>query len=178
MATTITTNGTSAIDMTALMNLISEGKAFIVIPSAEDMTKFTNLQLVVDNTKKANYNRDKALHTILNKYLNEYGIEHISGKGAKKGVVRDKTYNFLYDRMKEKQGFKVKETLSALHEAGYVEEGRGLKYDIVTGVYDAMPSYNRRVPYQIKAKNHIVLKLKELPLTNNFAQKFEEYLAQ
>lgn len=170
----------NAIDMTALMTLISDGKAFVVIPSAEDASKFTNLKLVVDNTIKVKkpYNREKLLHTNLNKLLAQYDIEHVSGKGARKGAIRDNTYNFLYNKLEEKKGFKVKEVLSALHEAGYVEEGRGLKYDIVTGVYDAMPNYYQKTPYQQKAKEHLILKLKKMPLTNDFPQKFADYLAE
>lgn len=176
-----TANTTSAIDMTVLLNLVAEGKAFIIVPSAEDMAKFANLRLVVDNTRSEEVKREmrrKNLHTRLHHTLDEFGITHESGKGAKKGVIRDNTYKFLYEQMDAKKGFKVKEVLSILKEAGYTEEGRGLKYDIVSTVYNMFPNYRQRSPLQVKAKERMIEKLETFPLTNDFAPKFADYLAK
>ncbi len=178
---TATTTTTSAVKINTLLNLIAQGKAYVIIPNKEDARKVAGLKLVVDNTKSIRVvDRKKIYQNKLNRLLSSYELEHKTGTGCRRGAICDKTYKYLVDEMVETKGsFKVREVFEILHEAGYMEESRGLKHDIVKGVYDALPSgYTGKAKSFVKKKNHITLKLKKMPLTNNFPEKFAAYLAE
>ena len=167
-----------------VMQYIMSGKAIVIIPNNELFNLPVSVKPTINATTeikpKKIFNIDKFYRTKLNNLLMRNEIVHESGKGAKKGVMRDKAYNFLLEEAKkERTTIKIKNLLYILSEAGMKEEGRGLKYDIVKDVYLRLPekalSLNNKKYREMKL-NEIISALKELPLTNEFPRKMDKFM--
>lgn len=190
-----TINSASAnFDMTSLLSVLKNSKATVIIINNGTPIDMSN---IIDSTatevvskKHCEFNHHAYYTTTLNKILVSHGIKVKEGKGgAKKGHVSERVFKELVNQLETKEVTmrKVKFLFNALDEAGYKEEGRGLKNDIVFEVLDYIKennfaSYNNVTQYH-KAKNqndldNLVDRLRELILTNDFAEKFHEFLRE
>lgn len=193
-------NNTTAIsvsadfNMTALMNMLKDTKATVIIINNNGTP--IDMNNVFDTTAtevvKKGYTFDLHKYYVghLKGVLNRHDIKIKTGMGgAKKGHISAKAFNTLVSQLETKEVTmrKVKFLFNALDEAGYKEEGRGLKNDILFEVLDYIKEndfvkQNNVTPYA-KAKNqydfdNLVDKLRELILTNDFAKKFHDFLRE
>ncbi len=193
-------NNTTAIsvsadfNMTTLMNMLKDTKATIIIINNNGNP--IDMNNIIDSTAtevtKKGYTFDLHNYYVghLKGILNRHDIKVKTGMGgAKKGYVSAKVFNELVNQLETKEVTmrKVKFLFNALDEAGYKEEGRGLKNDIVFEVLDYIKendyaSHNNVTQYH-KTKNqydldNLVDKLRELILTNDFAEKFHDFLRE
>ena len=194
------TNNTNAIsvsadfDMTALLSVLQNSKATVIVinnGTPIDMTNVVDVTATeVVNKKHCEFNHHAYYVTSLSKVLATHKIKVKTGKGgAKREHISARVFNELVSQLETKEVTmrKVKFLFNALDEAGYKEEGRGLKNDIVFEVLNYIKendyaSYNNVTQYH-KAKNqhdldNLVERLKKLILTNNFAEKFHEFLRE
>lgn len=181
----------STIDMTTLMNLLKENKATVIIINNNGTPIDTN---IIDTTstevikKQYVFNHHAYYTTTLNKVLISHGIKVKEGKGgAKRGYISERVFKELINQLETKEVTmrKVKFLFNALDGAGYKEEGRGLKNDIVFEVLNYIKENNLAKEYahgvcnKVKVQyelDNLVDRLSQLILTNDFQRKFHEFL--
>lgn len=188
----ITTVNSANIDMTTLMNMLKNANATVIIINNNGAP--IDLSNVIDST--ATEVTRKGHPFDLHKYyvgrvkgiLNRHDIKVKIGKGgAKRGHVSTKVLDTLVSQLETKEVSmrKIKFLFDALSEAGYREEGRGLKNDIVFETLDYIKENNlarnyangtcNKEKYQYELDN-LTDTLRELILTNDFRIKFHDFL--
>ena len=165
----------------ALLNYIMSGKAIVIVPDANTFNFPSVVSASVETKPKRVVDMNKYYSNKLNRILAENGISYKCGQGAKRGTIRRKTYNYLLNKMKEEHtAIKAKKTFSILVQAGMLEEGRGLKYDIVVDVYNRLPKQGKHCftsdRYMNIKEEKIIAALKDLPLTNDFPRKMDKFM--
>ena len=109
--------------------------------------------------------------------------------GAKRGYISASAFDNLVSMLETKEiSYKrIKFLFDALDEAGYKEEGRGLKNDVLYELLRYIKENNlasqRDINKSVKAKNqyeldNLVDKLVKIPFTNDFAEKFANCLRE
>lgn len=138
----------------------------------ETTTETNNILSFPKGKRKYNmYNRYQAQ---LNTLLKKYSIQRKETKrgGAKRNALNDKTFNYLVRSMVTDHTPKyAQDTLKILSLSDIQKEGYGLKYDIVSGVYEAVKHSKGKGD-----KLFLATKLYSLPMSNNFSDKFAAYL--
>lgn len=186
---TNTTISTSAnFDMNALMNLLNNSKTTVIIINNDNNN-------IIDATATEVVKRGHAFDP--HKYymgrlkgvLTRHDIKIKNGKGgAKKGHISTYAFNELVRQLEQKEISlaRIKFLFNVLEEAGYKEEGRGLKNDIIFNLLEYIKennlattnpngTYNKNVQYEI---DNLVDKLVKIPLTNEFVKKFADCLKE
>lgn len=198
------TNNTTAIsvsadfNMTALMNMLKDTKATIIIINNNgtpiDMTN------VIDSTatevkKGRTFDLHKYYVGKVRRILNDHDIQIKVGKGCKRGHISTGAFDELVNQLETKEVTlrRVKFLFNALDEAGYKEEGRGLKKDVLFETLSYIKENNLAVTYKGKGENshsrgnavkeryeldNLVEKLVKIPFTNDFAEKFANCLRE
>ena len=198
------TNNTTAIsvsadfNMTALMNMLKDTKATIIIINNNgnpiDMTN------VIDSTatevkKGHSFDLHKYYVGYVRKILSDHDIQIKVGKGCKRGHISTGAFDELVNQLETKEVTlrRVKFLFNALDEAGYKEEGRGLKKDVLFETLSYIKENNLAVTYKGKGENshsrgnavkeryeldNLVEKLSKIPFTNDFAEKFANCLRE
>ena len=117
------------------------------------------------------------------------------GKGCKRGHISTGAFDELVNQLETKEVTlrRVKFLFNALDEAGYKEEGRGLKKDVLFETLSYIKENNLAVTYKGKGENshsrgnavkeryeldNLVEKLSKIPFTNDFAEKFANCLRE
>ena len=188
----IATVNSANIDMTTLMNMLKNANATVIIINNNGTP--IDLSNIIDST--ATEVTRKGHPFDLHKYyvgrvkgiLNRHDIKVKTGKGgAKKGHISAKALDTLVSQLETKEVSmrKIKFLFDALSEAGYREEGRGLKNDIVFETLDYIKENNfarnysngtcNKEKYQYELDN-LTDTLRELILTNDFRIKFHDFL--
>ncbi len=198
------TNNTNAIsvsadfDMTALMNLLKNNKATVIIINNNGTP--VDMNNVVDSTatevKKTHiFNLHKYYVGNVRKILNDHDIQIKVGKGCKRGHISAGAFDELVNQLETKEVTlrRVKFLFNALDEAGYKKEGRGLKKDVLFETLNYIKENNLAVTYKGKGENshsrgntvkeryeldNLVEKLVKIPFTNDFAEKFANCLRE
>lgn len=191
------TNNTTAIsvsadfDMTALMNLLKNNNATVII-----INNGTPIDMNVFDTTATEVKKERTFD--LHKYyigrvkgvLNKHDIKVKTGMGgAKRGYISASAFDNLVSMLETKEiSYKrIKFLFNALDEAGYKEEGRGLKNDVLYELLRYIKENNlasqRDINKSVKAKNqyeldNLVEKLVKIPFTNDFAVKFANCLRE
>ena len=198
------TNNTTAIsvsadfNMNALMSVLKDSKATVIIINNNgtpiDMTN------VIDSTatevkKGRTFDLHKYYVGNVRKILNDHGIQIKVGKGCKRGHISAGAFDELVSQLETKEVTlrRVKFLFNALDEAGYKEEGRGLKKDVLFETLNYIKENNLAVTYKGKGENshsrgntekeryeldNLVEKLVKIPFTNDFAEKFATCLRE
>ena len=193
------TNNTTAIsvsadfNMTALAELLKDNNATVIIINNNgtpiDMTN------VIDSTAtevKKGYTFDLHNYYVgrVKGVLNNHNIKIKTGMGgAKRGYISASAFNNLVSMLETKEiSYKrIKFLFEALDEAGYKEEGRGLKNDVLYELLRYIKENNlasqRDINKTVKTKNqyeldNLVEKLSKIPFTNDFAEKFANCLRE
>lgn len=197
-------NNTTAIsvsadfNMTALMNLLKNSNATVIIINNGTPIDMTN---IIDTTatevikKASSFNLRKYYAGKVRRVLNDHGIQIKVGKGCKRGHISAGAFDELVNQLETKEVTlrRVKFLFNALDEAGYKEEGRGLKKDVLFETLSYIKENNLAVTYKGKGKNshsrgnaekeryeldNLVDKLVKIPFTNDFAVKFANCLRE
>lgn len=197
-------NNTTAIsvsadfNMTALMNLLKDSKATIVIINNNGTP--IDMNNVFDTTatevkKGRTFNLHKYYEGKVRRVLNDHDIQIKVGKGCKRGHIGAGAFDELVNQLETKEVTlrRVKFLFNALDEAGYKEEGRGLKKDVLFETLSYIKENNLAVTYKGKGENshsrgnavkeryeldNLVEKLSKIPFTNDFAIKFANCLRE
>lgn len=178
-ATAMTTvNAINATTITAeqantIMQYIMSGKAIVIIPDGNILNSPVIVETETAPVKKTR-DRELLYKNKLNKILTQNGVGHKVGKGCKKGMICDKTYRTLVKEMlNDRATLRVRRTFEILSDAHMQEEGRGFKHDIVMDIYNRIP----KGYYFTEAHRELIVNaLKELPLTNDFAEKMKKHM--
>ena len=192
------TNNTTAIsvsadfNMTALMNMLKDTKATIIIINNNgnpiDMTN------VIDSTAtEVKKGRTFDLHNWyvgrVKGVLNHHDIKVKTGMGgAKRGHISASAFSKLVLQLETKETSlkRIQFLFNALDEAGYVQEGRGLKNDVLFELLDYIKENNLAAKNNNYCKkgqtqyelDNLVEKLAKIPFTNDFAVKFANCLRE
>ena len=191
-------NNTTAIsvsadfNMTALMNMLKDSKATIIIINNNgnpiDMTN------VIDSTAtEVKKGRTFDLHNWyvgrIKGVLNHHNIKVKTGMGgAKRGHISASAFDKLVLQLETKETSlkRVQFLFNALDEAGYTQEGRGLKNDVLFELLDYIKENNLAAKNNNYCKkgqtqyelDNLVEKLSKIPFTNDFAIKFANCLRE
>ncbi len=196
------TNNTTAIsvsadfNMAALMNMLKDTKATVIIINNNGTP--IDMNNVFDTTatevkKTRTFNLHKYYEGKVRRVLNDHGIQIKVSKGCKRGHISVKAFDELVNQLETKEVTlrRVKFLFNALDEAGYKEEGRGLKKDVLFETLSYIKENNLAVTYKGKGENshsrgntvkeryeldNLVEKLSKIPFTNDFAIKFANCL--
>lgn len=188
----IATVNSASFDMTALMNLLKDSKATIIIINNNgnpiDMTN------VVDSTatevkKKHTFNYHNYCVGRVKQILRQHDIKIKTGMGgAKRGHISASAFDrfVLQLETKETSLKRIQFLFNALDEAGYKEEGRGLKNDVLFELLDYIKENNLAAKNNNYCKkgqtqyelDNLVEKLAKIPFTNDFAEKFANCLRE
>ncbi len=193
---TITIN--SAIDMNSLMSLLKDNKATIIIINNNGTPM--NMSNVFDTTatevkKGRTFDPHKYYAGNVRKILSNHDIQIKAGKGCKRGHISAGAFDELVNQLETKEVTlrRVKFLFNALDEAGYKEEGRGLKKDVLFETLSYIKENNLAVTYKGKGENshsrgnaqkeryeldNLVERLVKIPFTNDFAEKFATCLRE
>lgn len=190
--TTMTINATADFNLDTLMNMLKDTGATVIIinngnPIELPVAETTATEVIA---KKREFNYHAFYVRCLNKVLASHDIKVKTGKGgAKRGHISARAFDTLVKEMENKETSlkKVKFLFNALDEAGYPQEGRGLKNDVLFETLEYIKEnklakeysaqrYNRvHVQYEL---DNLVDKLVKIPFTNNFAIKFANCLRE
>jgi hypothetical protein len=121
--------------------------------------------------------------------LNKHGIKVKTGMGgAKRGHISSSAFDsfVLQLETKETNLRRIKFLFDALDDAGYIEEGRGLKNDVLFETLEYIKESNLvafkgNKYYKVKRQyelDNLVDKLVKIPFTNDFAVKFANCLRE
>lgn len=192
------TNNTTAIsvsadfNMTTLMNMLKDSKATVIIINNNgtpiDMTN------VIDTTatevkKKHTFNYHNFCVGRVKQILRQHNIKVKTGMGGcKRGYISNGAFNkfVLQLETKETSLKRIQFLFNALDEAGYVQEGRGLKNDVLFELLDYIKENNLAAKNNNYCKkgqtqyelDNLVDKLVKIPFTNDFAEKFANCLRE
>lgn len=192
------TNNTTAIsvsadfNMTALMNMLKDTKATIIIINNNGTP--IDMSNIIDSTAtEVKKERTFDLHNWyagrVKGVLNHHDIKVKTGMGgAKKGHISASAFNKLVLQLETKEISlkRVQFLFNALDEAGYKEEGRGLKNDVLFELLDYIKENNLAAKNNNYCKkgqtqyelDNLVEKLAKIPFTNDFAEKFANCLRE
>ena len=158
------TNNTTAIsvsadfNMTALMNMLKDTKATVIIINNNGTP--IDMSNVFDTTatevkKGHNFDLHKYYVGYVRKILSDHGIQIKVGKGCKRGHISAGAFDELVNQLETKEVTlrRVKFLFNALDEAGYKEEGRGLKKDVLFETLSYIKENNLAVTYKGKGEN-------------------------
>lgn len=183
----------SAIDMNTLMNLLKENKATIIIINNNNGTPI-DMTNVIDSTatevkKGYTFNYHSFCVGRVKQVLRQHDIKVKTGMGGvKKGHISNGAFNKLVLQLETKETSlkRIQFLFNALDEAGYKEEGRGLKNDILFELLDYIKENNLAAKNNNYCKkgqtqyelDNLVEKLVKIPFTNDFAVKFANCLRE
>ena len=198
-------NNTTAIsvsadfNMTALMNMLKDTKATVIIINNNgtpiDMSNVFDTTATEVVKKGHTFDLHKYYAGNVRKILSNHGIQIKAGKGCKRGHISTGAFDELVNQLETKEITlrRVKFLFNALDEAGYKEEGRGLKKDVLFETLSYIKENNLAVTYKGKGENshsrgnavkeryeldNLVEKLSKIPFTNDFAIKFANCLRE
>lgn len=191
------TNNTTAIsvsadfNMTALMNMLKDTKATVIIINNNGTPIMTN---VIDSTateikKKHTFNYHNFCVGRIKQILRQHDIKVKTGMGgAKRGHISASAFNKLVLQLETKETSlkRIQFLFNALDEAGYVQEGRGLKNDVLFELLNYIKENNLAAKNNNYCKkgqtqyelDNLVDKLVKIPFTNDFTEKFANYLRE
>lgn len=198
--TIATINSASAnFDMNSLLSLLKDSKATVIIINNNGMPIDMNNVFDTTATEVVKKTRSFDLHKYyvgkVRRILNDHDIQIKVGKGCKRGHISTGAFDELVNQLETKEVTlrRVKFLFNALDEAGYKEEGRGLKKDVLFETLSYIKENNLAVTYKGKGENshsrgnavkeryeldNLVEKLAKIPFTNNFAEKFANCLRE
>lgn len=182
----------SAIDMNSLMSLLKDSKATIIIINNNgnpiDMTN------IVDSTatevkKKHTFNYHNFCVGRVKQVLRQHDIKIKTGMGgAKRGHISNGAFNKIVLQLETKETSlkRIQFLFNALDEAGYTQEGRGLKNDVLFELLNYIKENNLAAKNNNYCKkgqtqyelDNLVEKLTKIPFTNDFAIKFANCLRE
>lgn len=191
-------NNTTAIsvsadfNMTTLMNMLKDSKATVIIINNNgtpiDMTN------VIDTTatevkKKHTFNYHNFCVGRVKQILRQHNIKVKTGMGGcKRGYISASAFNTFVELLENKQISlkRIQFLFNALDEAGYVQEGRGLKNDVLFELLNYIKENNLAAKNNNYCKkgqtqyelDNLVEKLVKIPFTNDFAEKFANCLRE
>lgn len=188
-----TINSASAnLDMTSLLSILKNSKATVIIINNGTPIDINNIIDTTATEVKKGYTFD--LHNYytgrVKGVLNKHDIKVKTGMGgAKRGYISASAFDNLVSMLETKEiSYKrIKFLFEALDEAGYKEEGRGLKNDVLYELLRYIKENNlasqRDINKSVKTKNqyeldNLVDKLVKIPFTNDFAIKFANCLRE
>lgn len=188
---TMTINAAN-INLDTLLSMLKDTGATVIIinngnPIELPVTETTATEVV---TKKREFDYHAFYVRNLNKVLASHDIRVKTGKGgAKRGHISAKAFDTLVKEMENKETSlkKVKFLFNALSEAGYPQEGRGLKNDVLFETLGYIKENNLAKEYSAQRYNkthvqyeldNLVDKLVKIPFTNDFAIKFANCLRE
>lgn len=192
-ANAIATVNSANFDMTSLLSVLKNSKATVIIINNGTPIDMSN---IIDSTAtevtKKGYAFDFHKYYVgrVKGVLNKHGIKVKTGMGgAKRGYISASAFNNLVSMLETKEiSYKrIKFLFEALDEAGYKEEGRGLKNDVLYELLRYIKENNlasqRDINKTVKTKNqyeldNLVEKLVKIPFTNDFAEKFANCLRE
>ena len=185
-------NNTTAIansfDLTALTELLKNANAIIILNNGNGI----EVGNIIDSTatevpvKHHAFNYHKFYTNRVHSILNDHDIKVKNTRGVKKGYISMSAFNTFVKQLENNQVSlkRIKFLFDALDEAGYKEEGRGLRNDILFEVLDYIKEKNlakhnnycyRKGQTQHELDN-LVDTLIKIPLTNDFRRKFSNCL--
>ena len=191
------TNNTTAIsvsadfNMTALMNMLKDTKATVIIINNNGTP--IDMNNVFDTTatevKKKTFNYHNFCVGRVKQVLRQHDIKVRTGMGGcKKGYISASAFSTFVELLETKQVSlkRIQFLFNALDEAGYKEEGRGLKNDVLFEVLDYIKENNLAAKNNNYCKkgqtqyelDNLVEKLVKIPFTNDFAEKFATCLRE
>ncbi len=188
--TTMTINAAN-INLDTLLSMLKDTGATVIIinnnnPSELPVVETTATEVI---TKKREFNYHAFYVRCLSKVLVSHDIKVKTGRGCKRGHISKSVFDTLVKEMENKETSlkKVKFLFNALDEAGYPQEGRGLKKDVIFETlgyikenklakeYNAQRYNKTHVQYEL---DNLVDKLVKIPFTNDFAIKFANCLRE
>ena len=192
------TNNTTAIsvsadfDMTALMNLLKDNKATVIIINNNGTP--VDMSNIIDTTatevkKEHTFNYHNFCVGRVKQVLRQHDVKVKTGMGgAKRGHISASAFNkfVLQLETKETSLKRIQFLFNALDEAGYTQEGRGLKNDVLFELLDYIKENNLAAKNNNYCKkgqtqyelDNLVEKLVRIPFTNDFAEKFANCLRE
>jgi len=191
------TNNTTAIsvsadfNMTALAELLKNSNATVIIINNNGTP--IDMNNVFDTTatevKKKTFNYHNFCVGRVKQVLRQHDIKVKTGMGgAKRGYISASAFDNLVSMLETKEiSYKrIKFLFEALDEAGYKEEGRGLKNDVLYELLryikeNNLVAYKSNAYYKVKRQyelDNLVEKLVKIPFTNDFAEKFANCLRE
>lgn len=188
----IATINSANIDMTTLLSMLKNSNATIVIINNNGMP--INMDNIIDSTatevkKERNFDLHNYYVGRIKGVLNKHGIKVKTGMGgAKRGHISSSAFDkfVLQLETKETNFRRIKFLFDALDDAGYIEEGRGLKNDVLFETLEYIKESNlvafkSNKYYKVKRQyelDNLVEKLSKIPFTNDFALKFSNCLRE
>lgn len=191
-------NNTNAIsvsadfNMTTLMNMLKDTKATVIIINNNGTPIDTTN--IIDTTatevkKKYTFNYHSFCVGRVKQVLKLHDIKVKTGMGGcKRGYISASAFNTFVELLETKQISlkRIQFLFNALDEAGYKEEGRGLKNDILFELLDYIKENNLAAKNNNYCKkgqtqyelDNLVDKLVKIPFTNDFAIKFANCLRE
>ena len=192
------TNNTTAIsvsadfNMTALMNLLKDNKATVIIINNNGTP--VDMSNIIDTTatevkKNHTFNYHNFCVGRVKQVLRQHDIKVKTGMGgAKRGHISNGAFNkfVLQLETKETSLKRIQFLFNALDEAGYTQEGRGLKNDVLFELLDYIKENNLAAKNNNYCKkgqtqyelDNLVEKLAKIPFTNDFSEKFANCLRE
>lgn len=186
-----TINSSANFDMTALMNLLKNSNATVIIINNGTPIDMNN---VFDTTatevkKGRTFNYRSFCVGRVKQVLRQHDIKVRTGMGGcKRGYISAYAFNTFVELLETKQVSlkRIQFLFNALDEAGYKEEGRGLKNDVLFEVLNYIKENNLAAKNNNYCKkgqtqyelDNLVEKLVKIPFTNDFAEKFANCLRE
>ena len=192
------TNNTTAIsvsadfNMTALAELLKNNNATVIIINNNgtpiDMTNMID-STATEVKKKHTFNYHNFCAGRVKQVLRQHDIKIKTGMGGcKKGYISASAFSKLVLQLETKETSlkRIQFLFNALDEAGYVQEGRGLKNDVLFELLDYIKENNLAAKNNNYCKkgqtqyelDNLVEKLAKIPFTNDFAVKFANCLRE
>lgn len=190
------TNNTNTIvsadnfDMTALLSILQNSKATVIVINNGTPVDMSN---IIDTTatevKKKTFNYHNFCVGRVKQVLRHHDIKVKTGMGgAKRGHISASAFDkfVLQLETKETSLKRVQFLFNALDKAGYVQEGRGLKNDVLFELLNYIKENNLAAKNNNYCKkgqtqyelDNLVEKLVKIPFTNDFAEKFANCLRE
>ena len=178
------TNNTNTIvsannfDMTTLLSILQNSKATVIVINNGTPVDMSN---IIDTTAT----EVKKNHTF--NYHN-FCVGRVNMGGCKRGCISASAFNKIVLQLETKETSlkRIQFLFNALDEAGYTQEGRGLKNDVLFELLDYIKENNLAAKNNNYCKkgqtqyelDNLVEKLAKIPFTNNFAEKFANCLRE
>lgn len=190
----IATVNSNNIDMNTLLTMLKNSNATVIIINNNgtpiDMTN------IIDGTATEVVKKERVFD--LHKYyvgrvkgiLNRHDIKVKTGMGgAKRGHISASAFDRIVLELETKETSfrRIRFLFNVLDEAGYIEEGRGLKNDVLFETLryikenDLAKRGNTSRTYKVRNQyelDNLVEKLVKIPFTNDFAFKFANCLRE
>lgn len=190
--TTMTINATADFNLDTLLSMLKDtGATVIIINNNGAPIDMTN---IIDSTatevkKERNFDLHNYYVGRIKGVLNKHGIKVKTGMGgAKRGHISASAFDsfVLQLETKETNLRRIKFLFDALDDAGYIEEGRGLKNDVLFETLryikeSNLVTFKCNSYYKVKRQyelDNLVDKLVKIPFTNDFAIKFANCLRE